>query len=89
MKIISQSNYVVGKRFGLGRDAIFRLWKAALKDDEGLLDEVIKTTYDRMVRRDPIRAEQIMSLVIRRHRDGRQALKDMFTKRARLRLISA
>jgi hypothetical protein len=89
MKIISRSNYVVGKRFGLGRDAMFRLWKAAIKDDEGLVDEVIKTTYDRMVRRDPTRAEQIMSLIIRRHRDGRQALKDMFTKRSRPRLASA
>jgi hypothetical protein len=89
MRIISRSHYVVGKRYGLGRDAIFRLWKAALKDDEGLLNEVIKTTYDRMVRRDPIRAEQIMSLIIRRHRDGRQALKDMFTKESRPRLANA
>ena len=38
MKSISGSSHVVGKRFGLGRDATFRLWKAAIKDDEGLLD---------------------------------------------------
>jgi hypothetical protein len=31
----------MGKRFGLGREAIFRLWKAAIKDDERLLDEAI------------------------------------------------
>ena len=37
MKSISGSARV-GKRFGLGRDAIFRLWKAAIKDDEGLLE---------------------------------------------------
>jgi hypothetical protein len=80
----------VGKRFGLAQDAIYRLWKTALKDDEGLLDEVIKATYDRMIRRDPIRAEQMMSLIIRRHRDGRQALRDMITERAsRQQLASA
>jgi hypothetical protein len=89
MSKIIQLNHVVGKRFGLAQDAIFRLWKAALKDDEGLLDEVIKATYDRMIRRDPVRAEQMMSLIIRRHRDGGQALKDMFTKRSRPRLASA
>jgi len=84
-----RSEHIVGKRFGLAQDAIYRLWKAALKDDEGLLDEVIKATYDRIIRRDPARAEQMMSLIIRRHRDGRQALEDMFTKRSRPRLASA
>ena len=59
MKGLTQSNHVVGKRFGLAQDAIYRLWKAALKDDEGLLDEVIKAPYDRLSRRDPIRAEQM------------------------------
>ena len=48
MKSISRSGHVIGKRFGLGRDAIFRLWKAAIKDDEGLLDEAIAATFDRM-----------------------------------------
>jgi hypothetical protein len=41
MKSISRSGHVMGKRFGLGREAIFRLWKAAIKDDERLLDEAI------------------------------------------------
>ena len=89
MDNVVQLNLVVGRRFGLARDAIFRLWKAALKDDEGLLDEVIKATYDRLIRRDPVRAEQMMSLIIRRHRDGRKALKDMFTQRSRTQLASA
>jgi hypothetical protein len=78
-----------GKRFGLAQDAIYRLWKAALKDDDQLLDDVIKATYDRLIRRDPVRAEQMMSLIIRRHRDGRKALKDMFTQRSRTQLASA
>jgi hypothetical protein len=89
MSNIIQLNHVVGKRFGLAQDAIYRLWKAALRDDEGLLDELIKATYDRMIRRDSMRAEQVMSLIIRRHRDGRRALRKMITKRSRPRLASA
>ena len=89
MSNIIQLNHVVGKRFGLAQDAIYRLWKAALRDDDGLLDELIKATYDRMIRRDPIRAEQVMGLIIRRHRDGRRALRKMITKRSRPRLASA
>jgi hypothetical protein len=87
MSNIIQLNRVVGKRFGLAQDAIYRLWKAALKDDEGLIDEVIKATYDRLIRRDPIRAEQMMS--IRRHRDGQQALRNILTQRARGQVASA
>jgi hypothetical protein len=89
MSNIIQLNHVVGKRFGLAQDAIYRLWKAALRDDDGLLDELIKATYDRMIRRDSMRAEQMICLIIRRHRDGRQALKDMLTQRPRRRLVSA
>jgi hypothetical protein len=72
---ISRSSHIMGKRFGLGRDAIFRLWKAAIKDDERLLDEAIAETYERMVRVDPVRAEEVVSLTIRRptvSRTGRQ-----------------
>jgi hypothetical protein len=59
---------LIGKRFGLGHDAIFRLWKAAIKDDEGFLDDAIAATFDRMERVDPVRAEEVVSLTIRRHR---------------------
>jgi hypothetical protein len=80
MNSISQSGHVIGKRFGLGRDAVFRLWKAAIKDDEALLDEAITQTYERMVRLDPVRAEEVMSLAIRRHRDAKQAFRDIFAR---------
>jgi hypothetical protein len=63
--------------------------EGALKDDDQLLDDVIKATYDRLIRRDPVRAEQMMTLIIRRHRDGRKALKDMFTQRSRTELATA
>jgi hypothetical protein len=80
MKSIRKSGHVIGKRFGLGRDAIFRLWKAAIKDDEQLLDEAIAETYERMERVDPVRAEQVVSLTIRRHRDAKQAFRDLLVR---------
>jgi hypothetical protein len=86
MSSISRSSHVIGKRFGLGRDAVFRLWKAAIKDDEGLLDEAITETYERMVRLDPVRAEEVMSLTIRRHRGAKQAFRDILA-RARARVL--
>ena len=50
----------------------FRLWKSALKDDESLIDEAIAATYNRMISIDPVRAEQVMSLIIRRHADAKE-----------------
>jgi hypothetical protein len=86
MKSISRSSHIMGKQFGLGRDAIFRLWKAAIKDDEALMDEAIAETYERMVRVDPARAEEVMSLTIRRHRDAKQAFIDLLA-RAKARVV--
>jgi hypothetical protein len=86
MKSISRSGHVMGKRFGLGRDAIFRLWKAAIKDDEQLLDEAIAETYERMMRLDPVRAEEVVSLTIRRHRDAKQAFGGLLA-RAKARVL--
>jgi hypothetical protein len=80
MSTASRSSHVMGKRFGLGRDAVFRLWKAAIKDDEGLLDEAIKATYERMVGVDPVRAEEVMSLIIRRHGVAKKAFRDMLAR---------
>jgi hypothetical protein len=61
-------------------NAIFRLWKSALKDDENLIDEAIAAAYDRMISIDPVRAEQVMSLIIRRHGDAKNALKDLLSQ---------
>ena len=53
-------------RVGLSSHAIFRLWKTALKDDETLLDEAIASVHEQMTSLDQARAEQVMSLIIRR-----------------------
>ena len=36
-------------RVGLTPNAIFRLWRAAVKDDERLLDEAIAAVHDQMM----------------------------------------
>jgi hypothetical protein len=53
-------------RVGLTPNAIFRLWRAAVKDDERLLDEAIAAVHDQMMSSDRARAEHVISLIIRR-----------------------
>jgi hypothetical protein len=65
------------KRTGLTSNAIFQLWKAALKDDERLLNEMIASVYEQMMSSDQARAERVMSLIIRRHRDANEAFRAM------------
>jgi hypothetical protein len=65
------------RRFGLTQDAIFRLWKTAIKDDDKLLDEAIAAVHDQMISFDRLRAERVMELIIRRHRDAKDAFKAM------------
>ena len=64
-------------RVGLSSHAIFRLWKTALKDDETLLDGAIASVHEQMTSLDQARAEQVVSLIIRRHRDAKEAFKAM------------
>ena len=75
MSIPRQAKQAFGERFGLAPDAIFRLWRSALKDDERLIDEAIAATYDRMNSIDPVRA-----VIIRRHADAKNALKDLLSR---------
>jgi hypothetical protein len=65
------------KRGGLTSEAIFRVWKAAIKDDEKLLDELIASVHEQMISLDQARAERVMSLVIRRHCNAKEAFKAM------------
>ena len=46
-------------------------------NDENLLDELIATLYQEMMSLDQPRAERVMGLIIRRHRDAKDALKAM------------
>ena len=61
-------------RVGLTHDAIYRLWKMAIKDDEKLLDEAVANLYADIVSFDRVRAECVISLMFR-HRESRDAFK--------------
>ena len=56
-------------------DMLFRLWKAAIKDDDTLANEVIGGIYDGMMAFDRERAEDVMDLTVRRHPTSRDALR--------------
>jgi hypothetical protein len=58
-------------------DMFFRLWKAAIKDDDTLADELIRAMYDALLAFDRERAEDLVGLIVRRAptaRDGFRAL---------------
>jgi hypothetical protein len=69
----------ISDRFGLTHDAIFRLLKTAIKDDEQLVDEAIAAVYDQMISFDRARADQVISLIIRRHREAKDAFKTLLS----------
>ena len=62
---------------GLTEDEIFQLWRAALKDADRLIDEVIQRAYDDMISFDRERAETVMSLTIRRHSEAGRAFRSL------------
>ena len=58
---------------GLSFNAIFQLWKPALKDGDRLLDEASAAARDQMISFDRARVERVIRLSIRRHRDAKGA----------------
>jgi hypothetical protein len=65
------------RHFGLTEDEIFRLWRAALKDDDELVDDAIQKVYDDMISFDRERAETVMSLTIRRNGEAGRAFRSL------------
>jgi hypothetical protein len=70
---------IVPHRFGLTQEAIFRLWTTAIKDDQELVDDAISAVYEQMISFDRARAERVISLIIRRHREARGAFKSLLS----------
>lgn len=54
------------RRPRLTKAEMFRLWTAAVKDDDRLADQVLQKVYDDMMAFDSQRAEDIIELTIRR-----------------------
>ena len=68
-------------RTSLTKDKIFRLWKAAIKDDDNFVDEIIRKVYDDMTAFDSERRDIVIDLTVRRHKiagdEFRTLLSDM------------
>jgi hypothetical protein len=54
-------------RTSLTKDQVFRLWRAAIKDDDRFVDAVIQKVHDDMIAFDSERAEIVIDLMVRRH----------------------
>jgi len=65
------------RKFNLTNEQIFRLWRAAVKDDGKLVDLIVQKVYDNMMAFDPERSETVMELMIRRHKTAEDAFRDV------------
>jgi len=54
-------------RTSITKDQIFRLWKAAIRDDDKFVDAVIQKVHDDMIAFDSERGEIVIDLMVRRH----------------------
>ena len=61
----------------LSEDQIFRLWCAAIKDDDKQVDEVIRRVYRDMIAYDRNRSEDVIYLTITRSVGATRALSDL------------
>jgi hypothetical protein len=71
---LSEPGYM--RRSALTEEQVFRLWRAAIKDDDRLVDQVIQKVHDDMISFDRDRAEDVMELIVRRDRTASDAFRD-------------
>ena len=74
MNLVNMS-YTPYKYPSLTGDMLFRLWKAAIKDDDTLADEMIRGMYDGLLAFDRERAEDVMDLIVRRAPTARDSFR--------------
>jgi predicted acylesterase/phospholipase RssA len=76
--VLSGKAVIRGRRhFNLTNEQIFRLWRAAVKDDANTVDRIVQKVYDDMMAFDPERSETVMELMIKRHKGAADALRDI------------
>ena len=63
----------------LSEEQIFRLWCAAIKDDDKQVDEVIRRVYRDMIAHDRERAEEVIYLTITRNDEAKPALAELLS----------
>jgi hypothetical protein len=54
------------RRSTLTSEQVFRLWRCAVKDDDALIDDLIRHVYEEIIAFDPGRAECAMELIVGR-----------------------
>ena len=65
------------RRCRLTEDEMFCLWRAAIKDDAGLVDAIIDKTYADMMAFDSQRAESVMELTVKRKSAAKHLFKGL------------
>jgi hypothetical protein len=65
------------RNVALSEEQIFRLWRAAIKDDDKQLDEVIQRVYRDMIEHHRERFEEVMYLTITRDISAGRSLADL------------
>lgn len=65
------------RNIALSEEQIFRLWCAAIKDDDKQVDEVIRRVYRDMIKHDRERSEEVEYLTITRDARAQRALGEL------------
>lgn len=68
------------RRIALNEEQIFRLWCAAIKDDDKQLDEVIRRVYRGLFAYDRDRFEEVIYLTITRDASAGSALAEILNE---------
>jgi hypothetical protein len=67
------------RRPALTQEQVFRLWRCAIKDDDRLIDEMIRQIYKNIIAFDRKRAECVIELIVRRSVAANCALRSVLT----------
>jgi hypothetical protein len=72
------------RRSTLTKEQVFRLWRCAIKDDDTLVEDIIRQLYENIIAFDCQRAEIVIELIVRRNAAAgyafRSLLRDMRVK---------
>jgi hypothetical protein len=72
------------RRSTLTKEQVFRLWRCAIKDDDTLVEDIIRQLYENIIAFDCKRAESVIELIVRRNAAAgyafRSLLRDMRVK---------
>jgi hypothetical protein len=68
------------RRPTLTKEEMFDLWKAAIKDDDGFVNEVIQTVYDNLMAFNDERTRNVMELMVRREPVAPFAFQSLLTQ---------